>query len=152
MMRVAIALSIGFYVANTNSVDRFTNNTDLERVTVETPRMVNLDVKSLVETNFGLRNDQIFMQLAHMLELHVVLYIGEVIQGILKMQSLDVVNQFLLCFGYAHSLMVFLLLVLITARYIDGVMKVIQKMANFDVGNPQKTCFGLKETVAKYPK
>ena len=126
--------------------------TFIGEVTAETPRMANLDVKSLVVINFGLKNDQICMQLVHMLEVYVVLYIGEVTQETLKMQSSDVANQFLICFGYGLNEKDFLLLVFLTALYIGGVMKEIQKMVNFDVANPYLTCFGLKEMVAKYQK
>ena len=68
-------------------------------VTVETLRTLSLDVTKLVEINFGLRNDHICIQLAHILETHAALNIGEAIQGRLKMQSSDVANQFLICFG-----------------------------------------------------
>ena len=163
MMHLVIALSVWVYVVSTNSVDRFTNNKDLQfgfgsncylywRGDSGNTKNAEFRCKKASGDHFGLRNDQVCMQLAHMLEVYAVLYIGEVIRGTSKMQSSDVANRFLICFGYAPRQMDFLLLVFLTVLYIGEVMKGIQRIANLDVANPYLTCSGLKEMVVKYQK
>ena len=163
MMHLVIALSVWVYVVSTNSVDRFTNNKDLQfgfgsncylywRGDSGNTKNAEFRCKKASGDHFWIeKRSGLYAIGTYVGGLRCPLYWrGD--SGNVKNAEFRCGERFLICFGYAPRQMDFLLLVFLTVLYIGEVMKGIQRMANLDVANPYLTCSGLKEMVVKYQK